>query len=200
MRNSTRRSVLIFSTMTLAALSGCGATTDSVPSVGDRNQPPTPSAVSVAEVSANPPIVAPAINDTTTSPGDETTTVAQSSPTSPGSDDLPASAPADEPKHDDQSASSPPAAAGSRNRVSALGQFGGGGMGGGMMGGGGMGGGGMGGGGMMGGMGDGMGGGGGGVAIDPKIQLKKDGTGKLDASRREATKKRPTRGSFSTDK
>jgi hypothetical protein len=72
-------------------------------------------------------------------------------------------------------------------------------MGGGMMGGG-MGGGGMGGGMMGGGMGGGGMGGGGGVAIDPKIQLKKDETGKLDASRREATKKRPTRGSFSTDK
>jgi hypothetical protein len=66
------------------------------------------------------------------------------------------------------------------------------------MGGGGLGGGGMGG-GMMGGMGGGMGGGGGGVSIDPKIQLKKDSSGKLDQRRKEATGAKPNKGGFSSD-
>ena len=72
-----------------------------------------------------------------------------------------------------------------------MGGGGGGGMGGGGMGGGGMGGGGMGGGG--------MGGGGGGVSIDPKIQLKKDSSGKLDQRRKEATGTKPNKGGFSSD-
>ena len=47
-------------------------------------------------------------------------------------------------------------------------------------------------------MGGGGMGGGGGVSIDPKIQLKKDSSGKLDDRRREATSVKPTRGNFSS--
>jgi len=103
-----------------------------------------------------------------------------------------------------------PAVAPEKNRVRVLAQFGGGrggglgGMGGGGGGMGGMGGGmgGMGGGGMGGGMGGmmgGGGGGGGGVSIDPKIQLKKDSSGKLDQRRKEATGTNPGKGGFSSD-
>ena len=90
----------------------------------------------------------------------------------------------------------PAAPAAAPDRPTALGQMGG--MGGGM-GGGGMGGGmgGMGGG--MGGMGGG-GGGGGGVAIDPKVELATDQTGKLSDRRQAATRTKPAAGSFTSER
>ena len=39
--------------------------------------------------------------------------------------------------------------------------------------------------------------GGGGISIDPKIQLKKDSSGKLDQRRKEATSAKPSKGGFS---